>query len=167
MRNLLAFLPLALILTGPAIAVDLPTNALVEIVEGIDVQQTTAMNFGVLARSDGTVTVSAIDGSYTDASFIVYDATAISQGLFTVESIAGATLDLNCTPGVIPAGLSLLAFTVEWAESGVENPVPSTHVLTIRNEVMKLGASLTVISADMGAPLGAVELPYTVAVTFP
>jgi len=143
MRNLLAFLPLALILTGPAIAVDLPTNALVEIVEGIDVQQTTAMNFGVLARSDGTVTVSAIDGSYTDASFIVYDATAISQGLFTVECIAGATVELDCTPGVIPAGLSLLTFTVEWAESGVEDPVPDTHVLTNQNEVMKLGASLT------------------------
>lgn len=167
MRNRIAPLTAALLFAVPAAAVDLPTEALVTVVEGIDVIETAPLDFGVVARSDGTVTIAAVDGSYADPAFIVYDAASISPGEFTVDSIAGATVDLVCTAGAMPAGLDLGAFTVEWAESGSELPVPDTHVLTARDEIMKLGASLTVTAADMPAPLGAITLPYTISVTFP
>lgn len=167
MRCLAVLLTGVLVLASAPQAIELPTQALVTVIEGIDVAEITPLNFGVLARSNGTVTVSAVDGSHVDASFIVYDGTAISQGVFEVQSIAGATVELTCTPGVIPDGLTLDSFTVEWAESGEERPVPDTRVLAASLEVMKLGASLTITSAAMPAPLGAVSMPYTVEVAFP
>ncbi len=151
----------------PSAAVELTTDALVTIVEGIELQQDTALDFGILARNNGTVTVSAIDGSYSDPGALVYDDAAISHGAFTVESVAGATVALTCTPGAMPAGLDLHSFTVQWAASGSEDPVPATHVLTVPTEAMTLGAQLTVDAAAMPTPLGAVALPYTIAVTFP
>ncbi len=166
MRSTHALLTCLLLAAGTAGAFEVPTFALVEIVEGIEVTETAAMNFGVLARSNGTVTISPIDGSPTDPSFLIYDGAAISQGIFEVDSIAGATVDLACTAGAMPDGLALHDFMVEWAESGDQDPVPHVHTLTARLELLKLGASLTVTRADMPTPPGAVELPYTVEVTF-
>lgn len=167
MRTILASLLSTLAICGPVFAFDVPTTALVEIVEGIHVLETGTLNFGILARSNGAVTISAIDGSHLDPSFIVYDGSAIRQASFEVQSIENATLELVCTPGAMPGGLDLASFTVEWAESGVEDPVGDPHILSASFEIMRLGATLTVTSAGMPSPLGAVELPYTVALTFP
>ena len=169
MHTRLATLAAIILMTGPVQptgAVDLATEAMVTIVEGIELQQNSALDFGILARNDGTVTVSAVDGSYTDPGAIVYDNTSITQGAFTVESVPGATVGLACAPGAMPAGLDLHTFTVQWAASGSEDPVPASHVLTSPVEAMTLGASLTVDATAMPVPLGAVQLPYTIAVTF-
>ncbi len=167
MKKFLASTSLALFLALPAVAIDLPTNASVELIEGITLTQTTGLDFGVLVLNDGTVVISAVDGTYTDASHLVADATSISQGVFSVTSVAGVDVTVDCTAGAPPAGLLLGSFTVDWADAGAEGPVPHLRTMAADTEVLEIGASLTV-DRTTATPSGGtpVQLPYTVAVTF-
>ena len=91
--------PVILMITGllafPAGAVDLDTLALVDIVEGITITETTALNFGDVALNDGTITIGTT-GSVTDPNFLSFDATNASQGIFTVTAIAGSSDWFDC-----------------------------------------------------------------------
>jgi hypothetical protein len=167
MRPLLVFLGLALVFALPAGAVDLATNGLVDIISGITITQTTTLNFGVLVLNNGTVTISAADGSYIDGSSLVYDNTNISQGVFNVDSNTGVDLTVTCTVGPMPAGLLLGSFTADWANAGAEAPVPTPRTLAAMTEVLEIGASLA-IDRTTASPTGGtpVSLPYTVSVTF-
>ena len=155
MRKVLAVLLLGLILTLPASAIDLLTNGVVDIISGITITQTSALNFGVVVLNNGTLTVAAADGSTTDPAHLVYDATNISQGIFQIECHAGVDLTATCTVGAIPAGLTLDAFTVDWADLGADS------------EVLEVGADLTVdrtvTATTNGTPA---DLPYTLVVTY-
>ena len=114
MKNFSRFSILAAVLmaiAGSAGAVDLVTNAQVDIIEGITIAQTQALNFGVLVLNNGTVIVAAADGSTTDASFLISDATNIAQGVFDVTSTIGSDLSVTATAGSQPAGITLDAFT--------------------------------------------------------
>jgi hypothetical protein len=168
MRTILILLPCVLLLAIPAACVDLDTEALVEIVTGIELTEIDRLNFGVLGLNNGTVVVAATDGSYTDADNIVYDATDIREGEFQVQSIAGTTVELQCTVvgGSLPDGLTLSDFTAEWAGSGVENPVPQDRLLAAASEILKIGASLTVNRDLASVTGGPIELPYTISVFF-
>ncbi len=167
MLRFLATTSLALILALPAAAIDLPTNATVEIIEGITLTQTTGLDFGVLVLNNGTVTISAVDGAYTDADNLVADDTNISQGVFSVTSVAGVDVTVDCTAGAPPAGLLLDSFTADWADVGADAPVPHLRTMAADTEVLEIGASLTV-DRTVATPTGGtpVQLPYTVAVTF-
>ena len=167
MRTVLASLCLALIVALPAGAVDLATNALVDIITGITITQITTLNFGVLVLNNGTVTVAAADGSFVDGSNIVADATDISQGVFSVESNPGVDLTVNCSAGTMPAGVLLGSFTADWADAGAEAPVPVPHTTAAASEVLEIGASVA-IDRTTAIPTGGTPatLPYTVSVTF-
>ena len=120
MRTFLAFLCLGLVFALPAAAVDLVTNGVVDIIEGITLTQTTSLNFGVIVLNNGVLVVSAADGTYTDASNLVYDNTNISQAILQVDSNSGVDITVNCTAGAMPAGLLLGSFTADWADAGAE-----------------------------------------------
>ena len=117
---------------------------------------------GTTYESD--VCLTAADGSTTDASFLISDATNISQGVFDVTSTVGSDLSVTCTAGTQPTGLTLDAFTASWA-GGVEAAVPVTSTMALATEEVEIGASLTIdrTTASTGT---AVALPYTVSVTF-
>ena len=167
MRAFLVFLCLGLVFALPASAVDLVTAGVVDIIEGVTLGQTTSLNFGVLVLNNGTVTISAADGSYVDGSSLVYDATNISQGIFTVDSNVGVDITVNCAAGVQPAGLLLGTFTADWANAGAEVPVPAPRTMAAISEVLEIGASLAV-DRTVAVPTGGTPatLPYTVSVTF-
>lgn len=167
MRTLLALLALGLAIAPAAGAVDLATNGVVDIIVGITVTQTTSLNFGVMVLNNGTVTVAAADGSYTDGSNLVADPTNISQGIFTVEGNAGSDITVTCSAGTQPAGLMLGSFTADWADAGAEGAVPVARTLAAGTEVLEIGASLAV-DRTMAVPTGGTpaQLPYTVSVTF-
>jgi hypothetical protein len=153
-----------LALTGSALAVDLSTNALVNIVEGLSVTESTALNFGELALNSGTVIVAAADGATTDASSLITDAAAITQGVFAVVGLTGWDVQVDCTAGAMPAGLTLSTFTADWADAGAEGAVPQTRSMAADTENVEIGASLAVDRTV--ATTGAASLPYTVSVTF-
>jgi len=167
MRALLAFLSLGLVLALPAAAVDLATNAVVDIVLGITITQTTSLNFGVLVLDNGVVTVSPIDGSYTDADNLIFDDTNINQGVFNVDTNVGVNLTVNCAAGSLPPGLIMGSFTADWANLGVPGPVPRPRTTAATTEVLEIGASLA-IDRTVATPTGGTPalLPYTVSVTF-
>jgi hypothetical protein len=167
MRTFLALLCLGMLLAQPAASIDLVTFGVVEIIEGITFSQTTRLDFGVLVLNDGTLVVQAQDGGYVDANNLVADATPISQGIFSVESVAGCTLEVDCAAGAQPPGLSLGSFTADWAETDTEGPTPHARTLVADIEVLEIGASLT-IDRTVATPTGGttVELPYTVTVVF-
>ena len=101
MKNFSRFSILAAVVVfaaGNAGAVDLVTSATVDIVEGITVAQTQALNFGVLVLNNGTVIVSAEDGSTTDASFLISDATNIAQGVFELTVTQPSTGNTIVSP---------------------------------------------------------------------
>jgi hypothetical protein len=167
MRAFIVFLCLGLVVALPAAAVDLVTNGLVDIIDGLTVTQTTGLNFGVLVLNSGTVVVSAADGSYTDGSSLVYDNTNISQGIFSVDTNVGVDITVTCSAGTMPAGLVLGAFTADWADAGAEAPVPVPRTTAAATEVLEIGASLAV-DRTTAVPTGGTpaDLPYTVSVTF-
>jgi hypothetical protein len=170
MKNFSRFSILAavlLALAGSAGAVDLSTNAQVDIIEGITIAQTQALNFGVLVLNNGTVVVSAEDGSTTDASFLISDATNIAQGVFDVTSTVGSGLSVTCTAGTQPSGITLDTFTADWVDAGAEGAVPQTRTLAAATEQLEIGASITIDRTQATATSGTpANLPYTVSVTF-
>jgi hypothetical protein len=168
MKNFSRFSILAAVVVfaaGNAGAVDLVTSATVDIIDGITVAQTQALNFGVLVLNNGTVIVSAEDGSTTDASFLISDATNIAQGTFDVTSTVGSTLSVNCTAGSQPTGITLDAFTADWAGADSEGVVPQTRTLVAATEELEIGASITIDRTQVSTGT-AISLPYTVSVTF-
>ena len=170
MKNFSRFSILALVLmalASSAGAVDLVTNAQVDIVEGITIAQTAALNFGVLVLNNGTVIVSAEDGTTTDTDNLISDATNIAQGVFDITSTVGADLTVTCAGGTQPAGITLDAFTADWAGAGAEGAVPQTRTLAATTEELEVGASITIDRTTAVATSGTpVDLPYTVSVTF-
>ncbi len=167
MKNFSRFSILAAVLVvtaGSAGAVDLVTSASVDIIEGITVAQTAALNFGVLVLNNGTVIVAAADGATTDASFLISDATNISQGTFDVTSTVGSDLSVTCTSGTQPTGITLDAFTASWA-GAAQGAVPVNATMAAATEEVEVGASITIdrTTASTGT---SVSLPYTVSVTF-
>ncbi|HOX26183.1 MAG TPA: DUF4402 domain-containing protein [Candidatus Krumholzibacteria bacterium] len=169
MKNFSRFSILAVVLfafAGSAGAVDLVTNAQVDIITGITILQTQALNFGVLVLNNGSVTVAAADGSTTDADNLISNATDIAQGVFDVTSTLGADLTVNCTAGVQPTGVTLDAFTADWAAAG-EAAVPLTRTLAATTEQLEIGATITIDRTQAEPTEGTpVNLPYTVSVTF-
>lgn len=162
----LLILATATVLAGPAVAVDLATNAVVEIVEGIAVNQTTALNFGTLARNSGSVTVAPADGGITDPNSLVVDATDLSQGVFSVASQTGANLVVDCTAGSMPAGITLGTFMADWADLGAPGAVPLNRSLAADTEALEIGATISVDRSTVAVSGAPVNLPYTVSVTF-
>ena len=171
MKNFSRFSILAVVLlglAGSAAAVDLVTFAVVDIVEGITVTQTTPLNFGVLVKNDGVVVITAQDGSYTNADNIVIDGSSIAQGVFVVDSAPGADIEVACSAGAMPPGLALSAFTASWdngADAVAIVGTPATHTIVGASVGLEIGATLTV-TGNTVAVANAVQLPYTVAVTF-
>lgn len=153
-----------LALTSSAFAVDLSTNALVEIVEGLSVAESTALNFGQLALNNGAVTIAAEDAAVTDAANLVVDATNLTQGVFAVTGLTAWDVQVDCTAGTMPAGLTLATFTADWADAGAEAAVPATRTMAADSENVEIGATLTVDRTT--ATTGAASMPYTVSVTF-
>lgn len=170
MKNFSRFSILAAVLmaiAGSAGAVDLVTNAQVDIIEGITITQTAALNFGVLVLNNGTVVVSAVDGSTTDANNLISDATNIAQGVFDVTSTSGSDISVTCTAGAQPAGITLDSFTADWVGAGAEAAVPVIRTLAAATEEVEIGASITIDRTTAQATSGTpVNLPYTVSVTF-
>lgn len=153
-------------LAVPASAVDLATNAVVEIVEGIAVSQTTALNFGTLARNSGTVIVAPPDGAITDPNSLVVDATDLSQGVFSVVSQAGANLVVDCTAGSMPAGITLGTFMADWADLDAAGAVPLNRTLGTGTEALEIGATISIDRSTVAVSGAPVNLPYTVSVTY-
>ncbi|MEZ4389269.1 MAG: DUF4402 domain-containing protein [Candidatus Krumholzibacteriia bacterium] len=153
-----------LALTGSAFAFDLATNALVEIVEGLSVSETTALNFGQLALNNGSVVIDPEDGSTTDAANLILDATDVSQGVFAVTGLTAWDVQVDCTAGAMPAGITLGTFTADWADAGAAGAVPHTRTMAADAENVEIGATLTVDRTT--ASTGSATLPYTVSVTF-
>lgn len=167
MRSTIVFLCLGLVVALPATATDLSTVGLVDIVEGITLNEINALNFGVLVLNTGTVTIAAADGSYIDGANLVFDNTNLSQGVFSVDSNAGVGITVNCLAGVLPSGLILGAFTADWADAGAEVAMPAPRTMAAATELLEIGASLA-IDRTTAVPTGGTpaNLPYTVSVTF-
>ena len=166
MKNFSRFSILAVVLVALAStagAVDFATNASVDIIDGVTIAQTTAMNFGVLVNNNGTVIVSCVDGTQTDAAHLISDATDISQGIFDVTSTIGSSLTAAVTAGSLPAGITLDTFTFSWAGEDAA----ADRTLVAATEELEVGASITLdrtaTTATNGTPA---DLPYTLAVTF-
>jgi|GEM_PF-2946732 len=136
------------LLAVPAGAVDLDTVALVSIVDGINIVETAPMNFGEVALNDGTVTIGS-DGVLTDPSFLSFDATSVSQAIFTVTAIAGATYSISLAENIPVPGLTLNNFHINIdggvEESGADNFVGL--VLSNQSSTLNVGGDLTVDSA--------------------
>lgn len=167
MRSHLACLAILFLFATPGLAIDLATNAHVVIVEGIAISQTTALNFGVIARNSGTLTIGPSDGAAVDPDNLVIDATDLNQGVFSVDSQTGANLVVSIAAGAMPAGLTLSAFMADWGDAGAPSGMPSTRTLLTDIEVLEIGATLTVdrttVALTGGTPA---NLPYTVSVTY-
>lgn len=156
-----------LTLAGSAFALTLPTNALVDIVEGIIIAETTPMNFGVLVKNPGAVVIDAL-GVLDNSDNLVITNTNVSEGVFTVDSAIGAEIEVHCVAGASPpAGLVLSLFTASW-EGGAEAPAvlatPATHTMIAAQDDLGIGATLTVSGAVVVA--AAVNIPYDVVVVF-
>lgn len=166
MRVSLVCLALTVALAAPTLAIDLVTDGHVEIVDGITVNQTTGLNFGVLALNSGAVTVAAADGAITDPDNLMADNTNVSQAVFTVASITGSDLTAAVTVGAMPAGITLSAFTMDWADAGAEGPAPQDRTLASDTESLEVGATITVDRATAAVTGAPAALPYTLSVTY-
>ena len=167
MRVFLACLALATVVATSALAIDLVTNAQVEIVDGITFNQTTALNFGVLALNNGSVIVAAPDAAVTDVNNLMVDNTDVSQGIFSVVGTAGADLSVDCAVGAMPTGITLGTFTADWADAGAAVPVPADRTLAAATEALEIGATITVDRATASTTGGTpANLPYTISVTY-
>jgi hypothetical protein len=143
--------------------VDLATNAVVDIVEGITITENIPMNFGVLVQNSGDV-VLASTGATTDATNLIIDATNVAAGDFSVDSTAGSLMTVNCTAGTMPTGLTLASFTVT-APAVADAAVPQNFTMGAGTEGIQVGATLSVDGGTVAVASG-VNLPYTVSVTF-
>ncbi len=147
-------------------AADLDTTALLDIVEGITVHETTALNFGDVALNDGTLTVSTA-GTVTDPSFLSFDATNVSQGIFSVNAIAGSAYDISISENVPVVGIVLDNFKIN-IDGAADEAGANTFVgitLGAATSVLNLGADITVDATT--ASLGDNQtIGYRISVNF-
>jgi Domain of unknown function (DUF4402) len=165
MKNLrvLSVMALVLIVAGSASAFDLVTTAAVEIVEGITIAQTTQMDFGQVADHDGALVLATNPASpMTDTSFISFDDTGYTPGIFTCTSIPGASIAATFTNAGDVAGLTLSAFTVSLDAGGSDEGNLATITQIATADTWNVGATLTVAAAT--AVVGAATPGYTVTV---
>ena len=164
--TLLPGLILMSLLAGSAAATDLDTVALVDLVEGITITETAALNFGDVAMNDGTLTINT-DGTVTDPGFMSFDAALASQGIFNVVAIAGSSYDISLLENVPVVGLTLDNFRIN-IDGGADEAGSDTFVgVTLANvtSVLNVGADLTVDTAT--ASLGDnQQIGYRVTVNF-
>ena len=154
------------LLAFPAGATDLDTIAIVNIVEGITITEQTALNFGDIALNTGTVTVTTA-GTVTDPSFLSFDATNVSQGVFSIGAIAGSSYDIDLIENTPVIGLTLDNFQVNIDGAANEAGANSFLGVTLSNALstLNVGADLTVDAAT--ASLGANQnIGYRVSVNF-
>ena len=172
MKNFSRFSILAVVLfalAGSAIALDVPTTAYVTIVEGVECVEDSPMNFGVLAKSDGAVTINPETGAISNPDFIIFDGAAIAPSEFTVTSCEGIDLTLEIAETGAVAGLTLDTFTASWDGTAVENAVngdPSVYTMPANVATLVVGATLTVDGATVAIAQD-VEIEYTLTVTVP
>lgn len=161
--SFLAIAALVVLTASGAQAFDLATTAAIEIVEGVTVAQTTGMDFGQVADHDGTLVLSTDPGTaMTDVSFISFDDTGFSPAIFTVTSIAGASMNASFTDAGDVAGITLATFTVSLTGgSGNEADITDITQLTTA-DTWNVGCSLTVAAAT--ALVGASTPGYTITV---
>lgn len=165
MKNFSRFSILAMALVtlcSSAFAVDLSTNALVEIVDGIAITEVTPLNFGRLALADGTATIAATDGALTETANITVNGSNAEQGVFDVTSINGADVTASAVAGAIPAGLTLDNFTFSW-DGGA---AAAGFTMNATNVLLEVGADLTIDAANAAVTGGQANLPYTLSVVF-
>ena len=154
------------LLAFPAAAADLDTSALLDLVEGITITETTALNFGDVAMNNGILTVSTA-GTVTDPDFLSFDPTNVSQGIFDIGAIAGSSYDISILETIPVVGLILDNFQMNIDggadEAGADNFIGVT--LVAQSSTLNLGADLTVDSAQ--ASLGDNQtIGYRVTVNF-
>jgi len=166
MKSFTRFSVIALMLafTSSALAVDLNTNAVVDIVEGIVLAETQAMDFGSLSLNDGAVVLAAA-GTYTDANSLMFDDTSVAAGDFTITSVAAADVTVTLTAGAPPAGLALTAFTVDVAAGTTTGASPQGHTMVADTDALLVGCTLTVTKAT-ATVADDQNIPYTVGVVF-
>ena len=159
----LAILALVAMAATGAQAFDLVTTAAVEIVEGVTVAQTTGMDFGQVADHDGALVLATNPASpMTDASFISFDPTGYTPAIFTVTSIAGASMNASFTDAGDVAGLALGTWTVS-LDGGSTDEGDITDITQITSaDTWNVGATLTVTAAT--AVVGAATPGYTITV---
>lgn len=165
MKSLRMFTILALVAltaTG-AQAFDLATTAVVEVVEGITVTESTAMDFGSVALYDGNLVLSTNPATaMTDADLISYDPTGYTPGIFSVTSIAGASLNASFVDGDAADGLDVGTFTIS-QDAGLTDVVSILLITQIAaTDTWNIGCTLTVDSAE--AALGVAAVGYTMTV---
>jgi len=144
-------------------AFDLVTTAAVEIVEGISIAQTTGMDFGQVADHDGALVLATNPASpMTDASFISFDPTGYTPGIFTVNSIIGASVNASFVDAADVPGLALSAWTVS-LDGGSSDEGDLTAITQVAAaDTWNIGATLTVTAAT--ASIGAATPGYTITV---
>jgi len=147
---------------SPARAVTINTEALVTIVEGIEVFERNSMNFGTLALNDGNVTVASDGTVVSDANHLVFDDSNLRNATFEVDSVLNATLQIAIA-GSSNNGLILDQFVVDFGTG--ETSVPMTHTLTSKPATMLVGANLRIDTLDAAQGPDQV-IPYSVSVTF-
>ena len=137
-----------------------------DIVEGISVTQTTALNFGDVALNNGTLSV-ATDGGITDPDFLSFDAASVSQGIFTINAVAGSAYDVAITETAPVVGVILDNFTIN-IDGGADEAGANTFVgvtLSAASSVLNLGGDITIDAAT--ASLGSNQtIGYRVSVNF-
>lgn len=152
-KTTLTTLILAGLFAIPAGAADIDTSALLDLVEGITVTETTALNFGDVALNNGTLTVSTA-GAVTDPNFLSFDATNVSQGIFTIGAIAGSAYDITVIENVPVVGVTLDNFKINIDgaadEAGANSFVGIT--LSAASSTLNLGADVTIdaLTASLG-----------------
>jgi hypothetical protein len=165
MKNLstLTILALVALTATGAQAFDLATTAVVEVVEGITVTETTAMDFGSVALYDGNLVLSTNPATaMTDVDFISYDPTGYTPGVFSVVSIAGASLNASFVDGDGADGLDVGTFTIS-LDAGLTDQALITAITQVAaTDTWNVGCTLTVDSAE--AVLGVAAVGYTMTV---
>ena len=161
--TILSALAIATLFAGSAAAVDFSTNAVVDVVAGIVITETSPLDFGAVAKTNGAVSV-ATDGSLTDTSNIVFDQTSIAAGVLSIQANAGAPLTLSMAAGSTPAGLTLSAFKFS-AAGGAEANSGDNHTMVADTDALLIGATLTVDGTAV-AIAADVQLPYTVTAVY-
>ncbi len=165
MKNLKTLTVLAVVaLTATsAFAFDLPTTAAVEVVEGINVTQTTGMDFGQVADFNGAlVLASDPTTAMVDASSISYDPTGYSPAVFSVTSIIGATLNATFSDTDAADGLALATFVVS-LDGGTTDELDITAITQVAGtDTWNIGCTLTVDAAT--AVVGVATVGYNLNV---
>ena len=165
MRHLKCFSVLAMLVfcATSVHAFDLAATAAVEIVEGISIAQTTQMDFGQVADHDGNLVLGTDPATaMTDASFISFDSTGYTPGIFTLTTIAGASVNCSIVNDADVAGLTLSAWTIS-LDAGVSDEGDITDITALTDtDTWNIGATLAVASA--AATIGAVTPGYTITV---